>query len=38
MDRRDALKKLGMGGATVVGASVVMSSPALRRQRLRSCR
>lgn len=29
MDRRDALKKLGMGGATVVGASLVVSSPAL---------
>jgi hypothetical protein len=29
MDRRDALKKLGMGGATVVGASMVISSPAL---------
>jgi hypothetical protein len=28
MDRRDALKKLGMGGATVVGASVILSSPA----------
>jgi hypothetical protein len=28
MDRRDALKKLGMGGATVVGATMVMSSPA----------
>jgi hypothetical protein len=29
MDRRDALKKLGMGGATVVGATMVMSTPAL---------
>lgn len=29
MDRRDALKKLGMGGATVVGATMVVSSPAL---------
>lgn len=28
MDRRDALKKLGMGGATAVGAAMVMSSPA----------
>jgi hypothetical protein len=28
MDRRDALKKLGMGGAAVVGASAVMTSPA----------
>jgi hypothetical protein len=28
MDRRDALKKLGMGGATVVGATMVVSSPA----------
>ena len=28
MDRRDALKKLGMGGATAVGASMVVSSPA----------
>jgi hypothetical protein len=28
MDRRDALKKLGMGGATVLGASVIVSSPA----------
>lgn len=28
MDRRDALKKLGMGGATIVGASMVVSSPA----------
>ena len=28
MDRRDALKKLSMGGAAVVGASVVISSPA----------
>jgi hypothetical protein len=28
MDRRDALKKLGMGGATVVGASMVVSSQA----------
>ena len=27
-DRRDALKKLGMGGATVVGASMIVSSPA----------
>jgi hypothetical protein len=29
MDRRDALKKLGMGGATVVGATMIVSSPAL---------
>jgi len=28
MDRRDALKKIAIGGATVVGASAVMSSPA----------
>jgi hypothetical protein len=28
MDRRDALKKLGMGGATAVGASMIVSSPA----------
>jgi len=28
MDRRDALKKLGMGGATIAGASMVVSSPA----------
>lgn len=28
MDRRDALKKIAVGGATVVGASAVMSSPA----------
>jgi len=28
MDRRDALKKLGMGGATVIGATAVLSSPA----------
>lgn len=27
MDRRDALKKLGMGGATMVGASAIMSAP-----------
>lgn len=28
MDRREALKKLGLGTATVVGASMVVSSPA----------
>jgi hypothetical protein len=28
MDRRNALKKLGMGGATVVGATMIVSSPA----------
>lgn len=28
MDRREALKKIGVGGITVVGASAVMSSPA----------
>ena len=28
MDRREALKKIGVGGAAVAGASVVMSSPA----------
>jgi hypothetical protein len=28
MDRREALKKLAIGGATVAGASVVISSPA----------
>jgi hypothetical protein len=28
MDRREALKKLGIGGATVAGASLIMSSPA----------
>jgi hypothetical protein len=29
MDRRDALKKLGMGGAAAIGASMMISSPAL---------
>ena len=28
MDRRDALKKLGMGGATIVGVSMIVSTPA----------
>ncbi len=38
MDRRDALKKLGMGGATVVAASAVMSSPAFADSGSVSCR
>jgi hypothetical protein len=38
MDRRDALKKLGMGGATVLGASAVMSSPAFADSGSVSCR
>ena len=37
MDRRDALKKLGMGGATVVGASMVVSSPALANPGTEDC-
>ena len=38
MDRRDALKKLGMGGATVVGASMVVSSPAFADSGTINCR
>ena len=38
MDRRDALKKLGMGGATIVGATAVMSSPAFADSGSLSCR
>jgi hypothetical protein len=37
MDRRDALKKLGMGGATVVGASMIVSSPALANPGTNDC-
>ena len=37
MDRRDALKKLGMGGATVVGATMVISSPALANPGTQDC-
>jgi hypothetical protein len=37
MDRRDALKKLGMGGATVVGATMIVSSPALANPGTQDC-
>jgi hypothetical protein len=37
MDRRDALKKLGMGGAAAVGASMVVSSPAFASPGTTSC-
>lgn len=38
MDRREALKKLGMGGATLLGASAVMSSPAFADSGTVNCR
>lgn len=38
MDRRDALKKLGMGGTTLVGASIVISSPAFADGGSATCR
>jgi hypothetical protein len=38
MDRRDALKKLGFGGAVIVGASAVSSSPAFADSGTVNCR
>ena len=38
MDRRDALKKLGLGGATIIGASAVSSSPAFADSGTVNCR